>query len=104
MLKPGGLLFLTTANPNSIARSIMGRKWIRVASQDHVLLYTPYTLRFALSKTGFLCKEIKTPKIYPFFTHLILPLSLLRCVLNIPFGANIYVVAQKRNFSQREIL
>lgn len=95
LLRPGGLLVMTTANPNSIVRFLRGRKWVGAAAEDHVLLYTPFTLRFALSRQGFATRELMTPQIHPFSTRFSLPLGLLRLVLHIPYGANTWVVAQK---------
>ena len=95
LLRPVGLLVISTANPNSIVRFLRGKRWVGAAAEDHVLLYTPFTLRFALSRMGFAARELMTPQIDPFFARFSLPLGLLRLVLRIPFGANTWVVAQK---------
>ena len=96
ILKPDGLLILATSNTNSITRLIMGKRWAPGAGDaTHVFLYTPFSLSFTLQRTMYRILKVKTPQIYPFFTHLSLPKSLLKVALNIPWGSYIWAVVQK---------
>jgi len=43
LLKPGGLMYLTTPNFNSLERKVMGAEW-SVIHPEHVNYFVPYTL------------------------------------------------------------
>ena len=51
MLKPGGLLFLTTGNAAPYASRLT--KWRYVLPEIHISLFEPRTLEYALAKAGF---------------------------------------------------
>lgn len=51
MLKPGGLLFLTTGNAKAHRHSLPA--WSYVAPEIHVSLFEPATLALVMEKTGF---------------------------------------------------
>lgn len=54
LLTPGGLLLLSTPNFDSLFRRVHGARWWVVNCEDeHIMLFTPRTLRLALSKAGF---------------------------------------------------
>lgn len=53
VLRPGGLLYLTTPNFNAISRRWMKEKWSVVAYPEHLTYFTPRTLRLAGRRAGF---------------------------------------------------
>jgi SAM-dependent methyltransferase len=52
ILRPGGLLYLTTPNFNSLSRRLLASKW-RVFSKEHICYFTPGSLAGALREAGF---------------------------------------------------
>ncbi|MBI3616100.1 MAG: class I SAM-dependent methyltransferase [Candidatus Omnitrophica bacterium] len=52
VLSPGGILYLTTPNFNSLSRFLLGRRW-RVIDEEHRCLLTPRALVWALNNVGF---------------------------------------------------
>lgn len=62
LLEPGGLLYLTTPNFDSVPRYALGNAW-RVMVPDHVCLYTPRALRRCLARVGFDTKRLLTKNI-----------------------------------------
>jgi len=53
VLLNGGILAITTPNANSPMRLLKGKSWFGVADPGHILLYTAFTLCYALRKQGF---------------------------------------------------
>ena len=51
LLRPGGLLFLTTGNAAPFADRLL--RWSYVIPEIHVSFFEPSTLRFAFERTGF---------------------------------------------------
>lgn len=51
LLAPGGLLYLTTPNFDSVERWLLGADW-RVIHPEHLLYFTPRSLRAAVRRTG----------------------------------------------------
>ena len=51
LLKPGGLLFMTTGNAEAFRKNIL--KWRYVAPEVHISYFEPKTLAHALEKAGF---------------------------------------------------
>jgi 2-polyprenyl-3-methyl-5-hydroxy-6-metoxy-1,4-benzoquinol methylase len=64
VLRPGGLLYLTTPNYNSVSRRILGAKW-RGLSLEHICYFTPSVLTAALTRTGFEALRVTTRNIDP---------------------------------------
>lgn len=52
-LSPGGRLVLTTPNTSSWERIIRGERWSGATDPTHRVLFTPYSLRFLLGRSGF---------------------------------------------------
>jgi SAM-dependent methyltransferase len=59
ILKPKGLLLLTTPNRNSLTRFLLGGRW-RVFRHDHVNYFTPSFLQRALQREGFRISRLGT--------------------------------------------
>src|SRR5690606_29998263 len=51
-LSPGGLLYVTTPNFNSVSRRVLGAKWNVVVYPEHLCYYTPRTLLDLASRVG----------------------------------------------------
>ena len=49
VLKTGGLLAITTPNPNSLLAKISGKKWVSFKLPEHVYYWTPETIRQVLA-------------------------------------------------------
>ncbi|HWN99000.1 MAG TPA: class I SAM-dependent methyltransferase [Blastocatellia bacterium] len=64
IVRPGGLLYLTTPNFNSLSRRLLGSKW-RVIGKEHVCYFTPATLARAIREAGFLKVVCRTRNIDP---------------------------------------
>ncbi len=50
VLKPGGLLALTTPDPTSLLAKLSGRGWVSFKLPEHVFYWSPKTIRRALAK------------------------------------------------------
>jgi 2-polyprenyl-3-methyl-5-hydroxy-6-metoxy-1,4-benzoquinol methylase len=64
ILRPGGILYLTTPNYDSLSRRLIGPDW-RVICKEHICYFTPKVLRRALTRAGFKAVKIKTRNIDP---------------------------------------
>lgn len=54
ILRPGGVLLLTTPNFDGVSRRVLGLKW-RVIDPEHLGYFTVRTLRATLSRSGLTC-------------------------------------------------
>lgn len=61
LLKPNGVLILTTPNTFSWERLLFPNKWSGAADPQHKHLFSVYSLEFLLRKTGFQNTQIKAP-------------------------------------------
>lgn len=61
-LAPGGALYLTTPNFDSLSRLALGGRW-RAIGKEHVCLFTPRTLGTALLASGFRPSSVTTKNI-----------------------------------------
>jgi SAM-dependent methyltransferase len=52
-LRPGGLLYLTTPNFDSLSRRLLRGRWSVVSFPEHLSYFTPTTLRSWLARAGF---------------------------------------------------
>ncbi|MEN3336001.1 MAG: hypothetical protein V7641_5366 [Blastocatellia bacterium] len=64
ILRPGGLLYLTTPNFNSLSRRLLGGRW-RVICKEHVCYFTPKLLARVLRDAGFARLTVRTRNIDP---------------------------------------
>jgi 2-polyprenyl-3-methyl-5-hydroxy-6-metoxy-1,4-benzoquinol methylase len=65
ILKPGGVLILTTPNFNGLGRRMMGKDAFAIWPDEHLIYFRPSTLRKALELAGFSHVEMSTRDIYP---------------------------------------
>lgn len=64
-LRPGGILYLTTPNAQSLNQRLLGLEWSVFCPPDHVTIWTARGLRIALSQAGFRCRRIRTEGLNP---------------------------------------
>lgn len=53
LLRPGGIVLLTTPNSNSMVRKLTGRGWFALQDPSHLIFYTRFSLRHLMRKVGF---------------------------------------------------
>lgn len=53
LLRPGGLLYITTPNFDSISRRVLGDAWEVIEYPEHLVYFTPHTLREFMIRCGF---------------------------------------------------
>ncbi len=60
VVKPGGLVYLTTPNFGSIDRRVLGKEWSAI-HREHLTYFTPSTLKTAVkASSGFLIERLET--------------------------------------------
>jgi 2-polyprenyl-3-methyl-5-hydroxy-6-metoxy-1,4-benzoquinol methylase len=59
LLRPGGLLYLTTPNFDGLSRRLLGERW-RVMAPEHLAYYSPGALRHGLARAGFADVHVRT--------------------------------------------
>jgi len=60
ILRPGGLLYLTTPNFNGLLRLITGQDYALIGYPEHLCYFTPATLRLLVRNTGFELKKMES--------------------------------------------
>ena len=60
ILRPGGIVYLTTPNFNSVSRLVLGAKWNVIEYPEHLCYYTRGTLKKLFSRIGFASREART--------------------------------------------
>jgi SAM-dependent methyltransferase len=65
LLRPGGLLYITTPNANSLNRRVLGLKWSVLSPPEHVAIWSAHGLCRALTATGFKTKRLRTDGFNP---------------------------------------
>ncbi|MFA7249261.1 MAG: class I SAM-dependent methyltransferase [Dehalococcoidia bacterium] len=53
LLRPGGLLMMTTPNQHSWLARVSGARWVEYKPPEHLFLFTPRTIRALLGRAGF---------------------------------------------------
>ena len=62
VLRPGGLLYITTPNYNSLTRLLLRDRW-NLFHKEHLFYFTDKTLKALLEKYGFRIKTMRTENI-----------------------------------------
>lgn len=65
LLCPGGLLYLTTPNTQSINRRWLGLDWSVISPPEHITIWSPEGIKKALARNKFTPKEIRTEGFNP---------------------------------------
>jgi 2-polyprenyl-3-methyl-5-hydroxy-6-metoxy-1,4-benzoquinol methylase len=60
LLRPGGMLVMSTPNIHSLAYYMLGREWDVVGPNDHLYYFSPRTLQRLLRSCGFAIQHIHT--------------------------------------------
>jgi 2-polyprenyl-3-methyl-5-hydroxy-6-metoxy-1,4-benzoquinol methylase len=65
LLRPEGILYLTTPNAQSLNSLLLGLKWSVFCPPDHLTIWTTRGLRAALARAGFRCRRIRREGLNP---------------------------------------
>lgn len=65
MLRPGGLLFLTTPNTGSINRRWLGTDWSVISPPEHITIWSSNGMKKALKRNHFVSRKIRTEGFNP---------------------------------------
>jgi len=66
LLRPGGILYLTTPNARSLNRRLLGLEWTVICPPDHLTIWTERGLRSALAGAGLKCERIRSEGLNPY--------------------------------------
>jgi 2-polyprenyl-3-methyl-5-hydroxy-6-metoxy-1,4-benzoquinol methylase len=109
ILRPGGLLSITTPNIRSLSFWLLGVNWSEVGPNDHLYYFTPRTLARLLDECGFSIYTMSTMAVEAVVWRQWLkyqrlhPLAPLLRNLSLPItnrlllGDELYVIAQRRS-------
>lgn len=65
MLRPGGVLYLTTPNTRSINQRWLGINWSVISPPEHITIWSPVGIKKTLTRNGFIPKKIRTEGFNP---------------------------------------
>jgi 2-polyprenyl-3-methyl-5-hydroxy-6-metoxy-1,4-benzoquinol methylase len=65
LLRPGGLLYITTPNANSLNRRHLGHSWSVVCPPEHLTLWSPRGLSLAVRRAGFRIESLRAEGLNP---------------------------------------
>lgn len=65
LLRPGGVLYLTTPNFDSLSRRVAGPRWRAIEYPEHLNLFTPATLDGLLTRAGLVRADVRTTGLSP---------------------------------------
>lgn len=66
LLRPGGLLYITTPNAKSLNRRMLGLEWSIFRPPEHITIWSACGLRAALDRAGFEIRRIRTEGLNPY--------------------------------------
>jgi SAM-dependent methyltransferase len=65
LLRPGGLLYLSTPNALSLNRRVLGSGWSVVSPPDHLVLFSPRALTARVRAAGFAVRTVRCEGLNP---------------------------------------
>jgi SAM-dependent methyltransferase len=65
-LRPGGVLYITTPNVDSLSRHLLGNRWRALCYPDHLYCFNTRSIRALLESSGLKPVHIRTEGINPF--------------------------------------
>jgi SAM-dependent methyltransferase len=65
MLRPGGLLYVSTPNVRSLNARLLGTAWSVVSPPDHIVLFSAKALRARLAEAGFRVERVRFEGLNP---------------------------------------
>jgi 2-polyprenyl-3-methyl-5-hydroxy-6-metoxy-1,4-benzoquinol methylase len=65
LLRPGGLLYVTTPNAGSLNRRVLGAEWSVFAPPEHLTIWSAAGLRTALARNGLQVQSVRTEGLNP---------------------------------------
>lgn len=65
LLRPGGVLYITTPHGRGISGRLLSTKWSVVAPPEHLQLFSRPGLRTALERSGFAVRSVHTAAVNP---------------------------------------
>lgn len=65
LLRPNGLLFLTTPNIKSINRRWLGTEWSVISPPEHITIWSPSGMKKALQRNNFIPQKVTTTGFNP---------------------------------------
>jgi 2-polyprenyl-3-methyl-5-hydroxy-6-metoxy-1,4-benzoquinol methylase len=65
LIRPGGILYFTTPNFNSMSRRLLGGKWVVIEYPEHLVYYTASTVDRLLSQAGFAKRSMRSTGLSP---------------------------------------
>lgn len=65
LLRPGGLLYLTTPNAGSLNRRFLGLEWSVIAPPEHVTIWSVSGMKTALGAAGLTVQRVRTEGLNP---------------------------------------
>ncbi len=65
LLRPGGLLYVSTPNARSLNRRVLGSAWSVVSPPDHLVLFSPQALTARVRAAGFAVRTVRCEGLNP---------------------------------------
>lgn len=65
LLRPNGLLFLTTPNTKSLNQRWLGAEWSVISPPEHITIWSPNGMKKALNRNGFIPQKLRTEGFNP---------------------------------------